>query len=381
MSDYYINLCDINFFSGDSYQNKLNKEIIQTDIPGKIKWETWSNGGLKSKQAKLIFEENIIDFNRGNNLDIILKQHPAGGSLIVLSICEYAYRADNELLFHKSYNLLINSPFQFQRLKAVKLYYAYYSLKLLSDHLKYNIDIPLTRIEKLQLHALHFLNKRFGMSFNKEDIKVETPVLKDWDKRGMNFDDVKRLEDFYKTTHSYVLELLAANHQVETLFNYSIIINKLKEIGVDTIYDYAGGIGTFALLAKLNGISVIFSELDSVTRDYATIRIEDSGINIHNDIIEYDNPNLKQEQKCIICTEVLEHIYEPYELVEYFHSRLSKEGILVISESFNYTENFCTHLPKHKGDGGNKFIEYMKSLGLTLINVDYTIHPLIFIKH
>ncbi|MCF8336595.1 MAG: class I SAM-dependent methyltransferase [Bacteroidales bacterium] len=380
MNDYYSILYDIDFFSTDEYKNELGKSSISVNNPGKIEWNSWIDGNINGQEAKSIFESNIENFNQKKNLELLTEQKPEESYLITLLIAEYAYRNNNEKLFLNSFALLIKSPYQNIKLKAVKLSHAFYSLKMLVDNLKYNTEAQLNRIEKIQNHALSFLNQRFEQNYKQKDIKVEKSVKKEWLKHNMNFSDPKRLENFYKTTSSYVLELTAANHQVETLFNYSLVIKKLKELGITHLYDYAGGIGTFVLMAKLNGLSVAFSELDSITREYAIQRINDSGDDMDFHVIEYDSPDLEDNQGCIVCTEVLEHIYEPEKLVEYFYQKLKSNGILVVSESFDYVENFCTHLPKHKGKGGKNFINYMKKVGFDLIPLKYQTHPKVFRK-
>jgi 2-polyprenyl-3-methyl-5-hydroxy-6-metoxy-1,4-benzoquinol methylase len=133
-------------------------------------------------------------------------------------------------------------------------------------------------------------------------------------------------------------------------------------------------------LAKANGLSVTYSELDSITRNYAIKRINDSGALIKIEKLEYDKPDLQSDTRCIVCTEVLEHIYEPELLLRYFSTKLADNGILVVSESFDYTENFCTHLPKHKGKSGKYFLDYMESIGFEKLNLEADIHPIIFRK-
>lgn len=380
MNDYYSNLYDIDFFSTNQYKNELGQLNIRVLKPGKIEWTSWIDGNISGQKAKSIYESNIKEFNKDNNLVLLTEQKPEESYLITLLIAEYAYRNDNEKLFIKSYSSLIKSPFESIKLKAIKLHHAFYALKTLSDNLRFKYNAHITRLDKIQNHALSFLNQRFDQKYTKNDIKVEEPVRQDWVKQNLDFSNPKRVEDFYKTTHSYVLELIAANHQVETLFNYSLVIEKLKELGINQLYDYAGGIGTFVLMAKLNGFSVAFSELDSITRDYAIKRINDSGDDIEFDIIEYDSLNLENNQECIVCTEVLEHIFEPEKLVEYFYQKLMPNGILVVSESFDYIDHFCTHLPKHKGKGGKNFINYMKKVGFDLIPLKYQTHPRVFRK-
>jgi len=380
MTEYYKTLYDINFFSEDEYQNDIEGINVSTTFPDSVLWSTWNSSNVSAKQAEKTYS---IARNSIDGIHLMwesMKQYPKEYNLIMLLISENAYRTDNEKILIKCYNILKVAEFAYIRLKAEKLMASFKALKLLASKMNSIQQNSQSRIENIQLHALNFINTKENKNYSLNDFKVELPVLADWENRNMNFDNPTRVEEFYKSTDSYVLELIAANHQVETLFNYSIVVNKLLELGVTNIYDYAGGIGTFSIFSKLNGISVIFSELDSVTRNYAITRIQDSKVNIQTEILEYDNPNLKSDIPCIVCTEVLEHIYEPEDLIKYFYSKLSKRGILVISESFDYIENFCTHLPKHKGKSGEVFLKFMESVGFEKINLNYDIHPDIFRK-
>jgi 2-polyprenyl-3-methyl-5-hydroxy-6-metoxy-1,4-benzoquinol methylase len=379
MTEYYKNLYDINFFSGDEYLNTIDNISVKSKIPGKVNWETWNSQNVMAKQAETLFFEavDLSDITRLKNIrDIFPKEY----YILTLLISEHAYRSDNENLLIKCYEILKDSSYNQIRLRAEKLILSFKALKLIVNKMNYKKNNSQNQLLDLQQHALSFLMKKLGIHYNLNDFKVELPVLKDWKSRNMNFDDPSRLEEFYKTTDSYVLELIAANNQVETLFNYSIAIRKLLELGITNIYDYAGGIGTFSILSVLNGINVTFSELDSITGDYAIQRINDSGLAIKTEILEYDKPDFLDNLQCIVCTEVLEHIYEPEELIKYFYSKLEQNGILVVSESFDYIEKFCTHLPNHKGKGGINFINFMNMIGFKQVVLNYNIHPIIFIK-
>lgn len=379
MTEYYKNLYDINFFSGDEYLNTIDDISVKTTIPGKVRWDTWNSQNVKSKQAETLFFK-AVDLSDLTILKNIRDIFPKEYIILILLVGEHAYRSDDENLLIKCYEILKDSDHNQIRLKAEKLMLSFIALKLIVSQMNYSKNNSQYLTLNLQQHALNYLINKSGIRYNLNDFKVELPVLKDWKSRNMNFDDPSRLEEFYKTTDSYVLELIAANNQVETLFNYSIAIRKLFELGITNIYDYAGGIGTFSILSVLNGINVTFSELDSITGDYAIERINNSSLDIKTEILEYDKPDLPDNLQCIVCTEVLEHIYEPEKLVKYFYSKLEQNGILVVSESFDYTENFCTHLPKHEGKGGLHFIDFMKKNGFSQINLDFEIHPQIYRK-
>jgi 2-polyprenyl-3-methyl-5-hydroxy-6-metoxy-1,4-benzoquinol methylase len=373
--DYYEQLYDINFFSCDDYKAQKESSEITILNPGNPDWETWKSQNLSKKLAREIW--NDFKKNSGNESETLLLKKTLKKNdflLLLLILCEDAYRRFDSEAFYFLNRILYTSNNPVLRLKATKLQYAWLSLFRLSR--KKN---PLKDIIN---HGLNYLNRRFqiSQSFNIDQVKVEVPVRNDWIKQKVMYEDKESVLNFYKHTHSYILELIAANHQVETLFNYYVILDILKRLGISTCFDYGGGIGTFSLLAETFNINCIFSDIESETMSYAKERLKYLNSDVSLFLLRPDKIIIPENLECILCTEVLEHIFEPDAIIRAIYKSLRPSGILVVSESFDYIDNFCTHLPRHKGKGGANFFKYLKKIGFKQIKPIFSIHPTIHIK-
>lgn len=374
---YYEDLCDINFFSGESYKVTSYDTSVTIEIPGSPIWETWQSPNMNKDVAKQLwqdFKERKGYYLRSKLLNAQISN--ADRLLLVLILCEDAYRNRDPNAFFLLNRILYTSSIQVLQLKSIKLHYAWFALSRL---LTSNHKNPLNSIID---HCLNYFNRDTlqHTKYTCENIKVETPVREDWTRQGISFDNRKRVESFYEHTYSYILELTAANHQVETLFNYNVIIDLIKRLGVKQIFDYGAGIGTFLILAYRYGIEGTYADFPSETMKYARQRFDDLGISIPMIELDPGEYKLPQDIDCVICTEVLEHIYDPEKLTRAIYESLSPKGLLIISESFDCIDDFCTHVPEHKGKGGKKFLDFLTEMGFEQLDVGYNIHPSVHIK-
>lgn len=374
--NYYEDLYDINFFSGEFYQATIYDASVTIESPGSPIWKTWQSPNINKDAAKQLwkdFKEREGYYLRSKLLNPRIPN--TDRLLLVLILCEDAYRNRDPNAFFLLNRILYTSSIQALQLKSIKLHYAWFAL----SHLYSNNKNPLNSIVD---HCLNYFDSDTlqHIKYTRENIKVETPVREEWAMQKIFFDNRKSVESFYAQTYSYILELTAANHQIETLFNYNVIIDLIKRLGVKQIFDYGAGIGTFNILADRYGIEGIYADLPSETMKYARQRFDNLGISIPMFELDPREYKLSQDIDCVICTEVLEHIYEPEKLTKAIYESLRPKGLLIISESFDYIDGFCTHLPKHKGKGGKKFLEFLRQMGFVQLNVGYNIHPSIHMK-
>jgi SAM-dependent methyltransferase len=206
--------------------------------------------------------------------------------------------------------------------------------------------------------------KHFSSEFIKIMMRVETPVRDAWNHfwhQNPDYNNHVKILDFYRTTESYIFELMAANNMIETLNSYCVFLEEIKNKNITQVIDYGAGVGSLVILLKEKKYDVIYADLKSKTSDFARWRFKERQMDIP--FLELDD-NIKQltESDLIICTEVLEHIPNPEELILSFKSKY-----LAISESFDYIDEFCTHLPQHKGKS-SKFIQMMYKLDFKLIS-------------
>ena len=208
---------------------------------------------------------------------------------------------------------------------------------------------------------------------------VEVPVAEERVKYNPDTTSENDITNFYIKTDAYIFELMAANHIVQTLYSYFILTEKLKKLSIRNIVDYGAGAGTLCILFKKLGYDITYADLPGKLFDFAKWRFKKRNVNIP--MIDIQTTPLEDEKyDCIISTEVVEHVVKPIHLLEYFSKKLKSGGILVISESCEYTEDFSSHLESNRKYGGKRFITIMGTLGFKQIMKKPFIPQLIFIK-
>jgi 2-polyprenyl-3-methyl-5-hydroxy-6-metoxy-1,4-benzoquinol methylase len=213
----------------------------------------------------------------------------------------------------------------------------------------------------------------------EKEMMVEKPVNKSWNKLQPNPLSESDVNNFYIVTDSYIYELMAANHIIQTLYSFYILVQKIKTLNINTIIDYGAGAGTLCILFKKLGYNVIYADLKGKTFDYAKWRFKQRNLKIP--LINLSREDINNlEFDCILSTEVIEHVVNPKNLVEKFSSVLKSKQILIVSESCEYTKDFSSHLEQNKKLGGDNFIRLLATNKLNQILSVPFIPQLIFQK-
>jgi 2-polyprenyl-3-methyl-5-hydroxy-6-metoxy-1,4-benzoquinol methylase len=221
------------------------------------------------------------------------------------------------------------------------------------------------------------------LKIDKKEIEklmlVEVPVDIDWKKYSPNPKSEDEVNEFYMKTNSYIYELMAANHIVQTLYSYFVLINKIKDLNINTILDYGAGAGTLCILLKKLGYNVIYADLPGKTYDFAKFRFDKRELDIR--MLNLLETNINEEEfDCILSTEVVEHVVDSEKLINEFSDYLKKDQYLIVSESCEYTEDFASHLEHNKVFGGDKFIGLTEKYNFKQIKKDPLIPQMIFRK-
>lgn len=196
----------------------------------------------------------------------------------------------------------------------------------------------------------------------RSDLAVEVPVRRDWTRRRIDPRNAASVLRFYKTTESYIWELMAANHLAETLFNYQVAIERLRRLGVRALLDYGAGIGSFALAATGAGIVATHMDLPSPSLAFAEWRYRIRGRTVP--LLRANGTHLDiPPSDVIVCTEVVEHVTHPLKLLDALASSVPSSGYVAISESCADVEKFASHLPQNAWLGGARFIREMERRG------------------
>jgi 2-polyprenyl-3-methyl-5-hydroxy-6-metoxy-1,4-benzoquinol methylase len=360
---YYDTLYDPSFFSHDDYETRIDRNRIITTRNGGLDWKSWRSPQVPSSVAQQYF----LKFQKCNSQEWsaqVAEIGAAAWSLLVLMHAERAYRRGSFNALRKISQALIGLGVEPAIQRAQKMCRAAEALSLLdfsSSSLR-----PDTAIGRIVEDAVDFVQSRAGDTFGADlhdFVRVEIPVEKDFRTRDVHLTNREEVLQFYSNTYSYILELTAANHQVETLNNYQRCLDVVFERGKTSLYDYGCGIGTLALLARKRGISeVTLADLPSPTLEFAKDRSKKLDGAVSFATLNDGRVDIPSNTGVVCCTEVLEHVFEPEALVNELVSALPQDGLLIVSESFDHM-NFCTHLRIHEGKGGARFVHFMNSLG------------------
>jgi len=195
----------------------------------------------------------------------------------------------------------------------------------------------------------------------------------------------EKMEEFYKNTDAFVFEgiidnekpyrKLISNRIVKMIDKY---FNKAKEV---KILDLGGGVGSDCINLAKNGYrNIAYFELDGPSCKFAKYRFNRYGITNSIGIINELSKIPKYSFDVVISVEVLEHIKNPKAIIKKIYNYLKKEGISIITESFNRIEpNFPTHLRSNLRYCG-KTISLFQSEGFVLVDGYLDFRPLIFAK-
>tara|TARA_Y100000310_G_scaffold32447_1_gene30730 strand:- start:709 stop:1362 length:654 start_codon:yes stop_codon:yes gene_type:complete len=118
--------------------------------------------------------------------------------------------------------------------------------------------------------------------------------------------------DFYKNSDLYLFDLTKYQLILEHNNKIKEMIKQIKELKLNKILEYGGGIGEFSLLCCENKFSISYYDLDGKVRDYALWRFKKHNceeINIKNESC------LDEEWDVVNIMDVLEHLENPNEII------------------------------------------------------------------
>ena len=158
------------------------------------------------------------------------------------------------------------------------------------------------------------------------------------------------VEEFYKISKYFIFELCAQSLD-EVNKEYMIYIgDKLREYGIKSVLHYGSGIGDLPYYVASDTYKLSLAEIDGLHSKFAKCRHEGEKF---NNISYYNIENvkiadLKETFPCVICMDVLEHRFSPYDYFEYILSILEDDGILILDVDFRETINYPLHLENNE---------------------------------
>jgi len=165
--------------------------------------------------------------------------------------------------------------------------------------------------------------------------------------------------DFYKEAENYIFDLACWHRDPGRKKLTETSIGICKQNNVMTVLDFGCGIGQDGILFSEAGFDVTIADLPGKTYDFARWRVEKRNLDIK--LISSDR--LEEEYDAITCFDVLEHVWEPRETLEYLHHHISDNGILLVTANFEHDHIHPMHLEQNARYKGEEFLRMMSSVG------------------
>ena len=233
-------------------------------------------------------------------------------------------------------------------------------LKITLDSAKGKLDEMVSPPSDIAEEAWTYLNWDISQVLNA--VFKGTEMMKDeWNSRSpQNPDDIV---DFYKETENYIFELAWWHRGLERKHLTATTIKICERNDSKKILDFGCGIGQDGISLAEAGFDVTLADLPGKTFDFAKWRVKRKGLKVG--LVNSDELNEKYDT--ILCFDVLEHLWEPNQMVEYLRDHLTDNGILFITAHFEHTDARPMHLEKNDKYSGNEFLKMMEQAGFRMV--------------
>jgi SAM-dependent methyltransferase len=194
----------------------------------------------------------------------------------------------------------------------------------------------------------------------------------EWERRSPQTPD--EVTNFYKETENYIFDLAWWHRSPQRKGLTMKTMEICRKNGAREVLDFGCGIGQDGILLAEDGFAVTLADLPGRTFEFVRWRVERIGLPI--DLTSTDE--LRGEYDVILCFDVLEHLWEPEETVEYLYSHLSGNGILLVTANFDHDEVHPMHLERNVKYSGMALVDMISRVGFRVEGSFRT--PMIFRK-
>jgi len=162
---------------------------------------------------------------------------------------------------------------------------------------------------------------------------AEKELVLSWKKK-------KSIIEFYQNTDLYLFDLTKYQLILENNKTIENMIKQIKDLKLNKILEYGGGIGEFSLLCFEGGLDISYYDLNGKTKDYALWRFKKHNCDINIETINCLNKNWD----VVNIMDVLEHLENPEEII----TKLKKNAryLLCNPEKIQYNELCPQHISK-----------------------------------
>ena len=182
------------------------------------------------------------------------------------------------------------------------------------------------------------------------------------------------IRSFYCKTEFYIFDLTQWHLLSNVRHQTKRIVKFCRQADLHRLIDYGCGIGEEGIALAEAGFDVTLADVPGKTFDFAKWRIKQHRLKVRFIEVENDTP-LQEIYDGIICLEVLEHLWDPYNTLKHFYDHLAEDGYLFITATFVHSPTHPMHLPKNNRYQG-ELPKVMNMLGFEKVGFG----PMIFRK-
>jgi len=183
-----------------------------------------------------------------------------------------------------------------------------------------------------------------------------------------------KVAEFYSQTDSYLFDLVQFNYENKLYLQWTDdILNFCSGLNKDQkhleIMDFGGGIGSQIInLSTIRDTKLTYADISGNTFEYAKWRFNNRGLNIN--LIDATNEDFLGNRMfdMVIALDVVEHLVNPEESVEYLINHIKPDGYFIVNTSFvdnNGEAGWHLNVDKYTDEG---FYSLINSLGMETIN-------------
>lgn len=169
----------------------------------------------------------------------------------------------------------------------------------------------------------------------------------------------ENLNKWYNSNMFYPIEIMATNTTANIDWWRFIltVLKKYKNPYNNVILDYGCGTGDIAILTKnwynKKNSFFVFADISDIMLDITQQRLLLRNIKytVRCNLKQSNIDNFTNVYDIIFCTDVLEHVSDPFEILEKLNKVSKKETFLFLMHTFSDFENTPYHLKMHQGKG------------------------------
>ncbi len=154
-----------------------------------------------------------------------------------------------------------------------------------------------------------------------------------WDKK-------KSTIHFYQDNNIYIYDLTKYQLILEHRNIIQEMISQIKELKLNKILEFGGGIGEFSLTCANNNLNITYYDLNGVIKNYALWRFN----KYKSEIKIAEEYPLNQKWDIVNVMDVLEHLENPQEII--LHLSKNTKYIFCNPEEVKYNIYFPQHISK-----------------------------------